>query len=1123
MSARQDLNSYLDQLQQRLRFGTFARGGSILAAVALATTVMLVLLIRLLLFSASSVMAARLTLLSVLGMTIGAAIATPLWRLTRRRAAATAESRFPQFQQRLMTFAERNTDDPFVELLAADTLEVARGAEVATLATNARLLGWLGLGVICVGVLIWLIAAAPGVFGYGSHLLWTASARGVLPRFDIEVEPGDVTIRRHSDQLVTARPNGNRARDVVLYAHYQSSPTWERVVMQPRTDAAGYQFTFTGVPESVEYYVEAGARRSRHFNIRIVDPPAIKQIRVTYHFPSWTGLADRVEEQGGDLRALEGTRADLEVVTDRPLNQGLLVLDNGQKIALSGGDNNDYRGVVQLQQDGTYHIAGLEQRQAVRLSEDYFIEARKPSAPTVSIARPGGDYRASPIEEVTVAVRATDEFGLAKLELHYSVNGGTEHTVGLLPRPGVKQAEGSRVLALEDFKLRPGDVIGLYATAKDARLESHTDMAFIQVDPFAREFSQSQAAGGGGGGGNESGEISQREKEIIAATFKQLNDTSTNDKQAAETAKFLSEVQTALRNQSLALAGRLRLRDLTAENSEFSQFQQEMSAAAEAMDPSSVQLQRQQWQDAIAGEQKALQHLLRAEATFRQIEVAYGARGGGGGGGSAGRDLASLFDLELDTEKNQYETQQTASSADQRAQDINDALKKLDELARRQEELAQQPPADSANEAEQRWQQEMLQREAQQLQQQMEQLAQSRRQGAAQGAAADARERSAQQATEQALGQLRQAQEDMRRASANGRGAAEARLAAQRLREAGSALSGLQSQQAARRLDAIASETQRLIAADTQQSERMRHAKEQAGNSRQSGRDTDQLINDRQRMADDLASLEQNMRNAERELDSSQPAAADKLRSALKEMDDSNLEPLVQRSADWLRTGVNPNARDTEAIASGLQRLAEQTQDARQALNAGGQHPEGAEEALNGVARLRRQIEGLGAASSNQASTTQPGGGVISSGYADNNIDTGDNARPGYRPAAPAQVASLRDGEELIQQGLGEIRGLSQLTTNDAEAQSQIRQLITDMQHLDVRRFPGNPTMVEHIRQQLLSDVDTLELQLRRNLDDQQPGQIHSADPLAVPRGYEDAVADYFRRLSSDPSGAARP
>src|ERR1017187_2398161 len=85
------------------------------------------------------------------------------------------------------------------------------------------------------------------------------------------------------------------------------------------------------------------------------------------------------------------------------------------------------------------------------------------------------------------------------------------------------------------------------------------------------------------------------------------------------------------------------------------------------------------------------QNLLRAEATFRQIQVAFGSSGGGGGaGGGAGRDLASLFDLELDTEKNQYETAQTAGSQSQQEKDIDEALQKLDQLARRQEELAQQ-------------------------------------------------------------------------------------------------------------------------------------------------------------------------------------------------------------------------------------------------------------------------------------------------------------------------------------------------------------------------------------------------------------------------------------------------
>ena len=96
--------------------------------------------------------------------------------------------------------------------------------------------------------------------------------------------------------------------------------------------------------------------------------------------------------------------------------------------------------------------------------------------------------------------------------------------------------------------------------------------------------------------------------------------------------------------------------------------------------------------------------------------MAFGQRGGGGGGGGgAGRDLASLFDLELDTEKNQYETAQTASPQEQHAKDVDDALAKLDALAKRQEELAQQQQNPQQS-FQQRWQQEMLRREAEQLQ-----------------------------------------------------------------------------------------------------------------------------------------------------------------------------------------------------------------------------------------------------------------------------------------------------------------------------------------------------------------------------------------------------------------------
>ena len=578
-----------------------------------------------------------------------------------------------------------------------DTLNVARAAEPKSLVPDKKLATFLGVGAVSLCVLVWLILAGPGYLGEGAALLWAATPHsGTAPFYDIQVVPGDISVRRNSDLMVTAQLIGLQTQNVRLYARYQSASKWDQVPMQPQAGGSGFQFVFGGLPESVEYYVEAGPLDSKHFNIRVLDLPNVKNVRVTYRYPSWTHLQNVTEERGGDLRAVEGTDADLEVETDKPMRDGLLVLDDEQQIRLTGGEGNVYKGTVHMEKDGVYHVAALDQGQPVRLSNDFFIEARKAEPPNVIIARPGHDYRASPIEEVTVAVKADDEFGVSEMTLHYSVNGGPEQTIDLLKQKGAKQADGSTVLSLEDFKAVPGDVVSLYAIAKDAHSESRTDISFIQADPFEREFSQSQAAGGGGGGGGggmgDQNDISQREKEIIAETWKHQGDKKATQQEAADAAKFLSGVQAKLGEQARSLAGRMQSRELSQENEEFNSFVKDMNAAAAAMGPAAEQLQQQKWKDALPSEQKALQNLLRAEATFRQIQVAFGSSGGGGGaGGGAGRDLASLFDLELDTEKNQYETAQTAGgSASQQQKEIDEALQKLDQLARRQEELAQQ-------------------------------------------------------------------------------------------------------------------------------------------------------------------------------------------------------------------------------------------------------------------------------------------------------------------------------------------------------------------------------------------------------------------------------------------------
>ena len=47
--------------------------------------------------------------------------------------------------------------------------------------------------------------------------------------------------------------------------------------MRPQPDGAGYEFLLAGVPESLEYYVDAGGVRSKTYRFNVIDLPAVKR------------------------------------------------------------------------------------------------------------------------------------------------------------------------------------------------------------------------------------------------------------------------------------------------------------------------------------------------------------------------------------------------------------------------------------------------------------------------------------------------------------------------------------------------------------------------------------------------------------------------------------------------------------------------------------------------------------------------------------------------------------------------------------------------------------------------------------------------------------------------------
>ena len=1243
MNALDQLNAYLRRLEGRLRLLAFSKGTSLLTVCALLATVLLVWITNRYAFSTASLVVARILLFLSLATTIAFGLVIPLLGLNRRSAARRAEQKFPDFQERLMTAAEKqNPNDPFAQLLASDALRVAEDKQPDRLATTGSILGFLTSAGLAVAVLLWLFLAGPGYLGYGTSLLWAGAPKSGNTHafYDIVVTPGDRTIRRKADQLVTAQLLGFEAPKVRLFARYQGTSKWEPVEMLPSRGASTYEFLFSGLATNVEYYVEAGALQSKHFNLRVIDLPAIKKIRVTYHYPAWTGMKDAVEDPGGDLRAVEGSEAEVAVQTDRPLNKGLLMVNDNQQIELKSGEGNWLTARVPINKDGMYHVAAIEQGENVRMTEDFFIEARKALAPTVRIDRPGRDAKVNPVEEVTVAVNAAADFGLSDVSLHYSVNGAPEKTVSLLGQKGAKTAEGKYLIALEDYKMAPGDLVTIYATAKDAKNTSKTDMYFIQAEPFERNYSQSQEAGGGGGGGggdDPTGEISQRQKDIIAATWNEQKSGAKSATQAGDDAKFLADQEEKLAQQALSLANRMKARELADANSQFKNFATEMESAAKAMSESAQKIRTQKWPDAIPPEQQALQHALRAESMFRDIQVAFGSRGGGGGGGGMGRDLQNLADLELDREKNQYESGRQSSS-DQRAKDIDQALQKLQELARRQQELAQQQ-RNQQQAFQQRWQQEMLRREAEELKRQMEQLQQQSQQANQQqqgnqqqsgqqangqqsangqpGQGGSSQGSSGNPQLDRAIERLQRATDDMRNAENQQNASPEqTRLnqerAAKGLQESRDLLNGMQNQNAAGQIDNMVQQANQLAGQQSDFQNRLRRML--GGNDpNQMERQSRGMAQEGQQMADQLKQLEKQMSDAAHSLAGAQNPVGNKLREALSEAQQTELEMNMRRNAQWIGQGYGPQVWVREStVTAGVNQLRDKLQEAQSAMAQNGQpgkqpgadNKDDLEKALAQVEAARSRLEqALRARDQNgqgrdgnqrgqgqqagQRPGQQPGGQQPGQSQAQNGNGQRGGQQPGNQQGGQQagnqqggqqpgnqqggqqagnqqggqQAGNQQGGQQGGQQAGGQqgggqpgqqggafggawnggawggpyggpgpvqpYNGWIPVDQGYRESQRDLNSLrdfmrnnpdlATDylnLMHAMNGAYQDKGELEGRISREVLPNMERLELELRRKLDDKNADQVRSAGTETIPSGYSNAIADYFRKLS---------
>ena len=392
--------------------------------------------------------------------------------LSQHRFALFVEKRCPPLQQRLISALELSDTDPATHspaLLAAASeratalLHAADPAQILDrrpLYAYLRLLGGAAAVALLCGALFGddLAQAAQRC----AHPL-TAYERP--PRTMITVHPGDLEVIKGDDAILQVHFAGDKPRRArIMRRPSAEAPYQIEELVVDRADSVAY--TFPQVQRSFHYAIAVGDDRSPEYEIRVIDPPAVKRLRLHYQYPAYSRLPDRIEEEGGDIQGLPGTRVALEVTANKPLSKAALVLDD--TLSLSAQlDGEIARVAFQIDRTGAYHIALVDRKGATNRDPiRYAIQVREDQKPEVAIVEPGRDSDLPESLKVLLKAEANDDFSVEEIALIYRVNNDSEQRRAL-PITPQREILVSHIWDLSAANLLPEDRIYYHLEALD--------------------------------------------------------------------------------------------------------------------------------------------------------------------------------------------------------------------------------------------------------------------------------------------------------------------------------------------------------------------------------------------------------------------------------------------------------------------------------------------------------------------------------------------------------------------------------------------------------------------------------------------------------------------------------
>ena len=398
--------------------------------------------------------------------------------------------------------------------------------------------------------------------------------------------------------------------------------------------------------EDLTYHVEFAGRSSDTFRVTVFDYPALVRADARLEFPGYTSQKPKVVEDVRHISAVEGTKLTLELPAEqagRRCAAGRCQRRKKSRSSETPKTTKLYRTAWTLTESRRFKLQLRDhEKRANKLPEEIVINVTPNQPPKIALERPARDVEVSPLEELQLKWKASDDFGIVRTRRRAIALGGDEPKEIELPShrsaKSAKEQSLAHLIEFESLDAKPDQLVSYYVWAEDIGPDGKprrtlSDMYFAEVRPFEQIYRQGEQPSEGEQQQQQQGQvaaISNKPKSSPSCKSKSsmpLGNWSAARTRAKPTAEFTKDSGLVKESQQSAITrrGQWPKRSKTpnpaaiceSAQSHMKQALSQLTSAAQKPDAAPLR-------PALAEEQAAYQDLLKLRA--REFQVVRGNR-----------------------------------------------------------------------------------------------------------------------------------------------------------------------------------------------------------------------------------------------------------------------------------------------------------------------------------------------------------------------------------------------------------------------------------------------------------------------------------------------------------------